>query len=166
MSGQSSPRVTSPVRVSARHHGHHHLPHSSHHHHPSITAQVSSTLHRRGRSRDERTSSTMVAQQQVAPRASLEVPRSEGVTPGTLSPNQSRRGSFSITPGAVPAPTATVVPPVNKEEELLRREREKAEARTTCEPPPPQSTPVCHMQKGTNDFLSLDTGDSNDPSST
>lgn len=131
MSGHSSPRVTSPVRVSARH-GHHHLPHSSHHHHPSITAQVSSSLHRRARSRDERNSSTMAAQQQVAPRASLEVPRSEGVTPGNLSPNQSRRGSFSLTPGAVPAPPTTAVPLANKEE-VQRKEREKAEARTTYE---------------------------------
>lgn len=81
----------------------------------------------------------MVVQQQVPPRASLEVPRSEGVTPGNLSPNQSRRGSFSLTPGAaVPASTAatttatTVVPLVNREE-VLRREKEKAEARTTYE---------------------------------
>lgn len=74
----------------------------------------------------------MVAQQQVAPRASLEVPRSEGVTPGTLSPNPSRRGSISLASGAVSVPTATAVSSANKEE-ALRRESEKAEARITCD---------------------------------
>lgn len=135
MSGSTSPRVTSPVRVSARRHGHHHLPHSSHHHHPSLSVQVSSTLHRRARSRDERISSTMVAQQQVVPRASLEVPRSEGVTPGNVSPSQSRRGSFSGV-GSGP-PTSTNVVPLANKEEILRREKEKAEARTTYALPSP-----------------------------
>lgn len=103
----------------------------------------------------------MMAQQQSAPRASLEVPRSEGVTPGNMTPNQSRRGSISMTPGAVSVGMVAGLPPLSNDESL-RREKEKAEARTTYDHLPTPPRPVtCN---GTDYFFYLDIAASRGPS--
>ncbi|KAK7745470.1 hypothetical protein SLS53_002968 [Cytospora paraplurivora] len=67
---------------------------------------------------------------QSAPRGSLEVPRSEGITLYNASPTPSPRGSvFSIPPGGEIAGGLSALSPGDSWEEALSREKERAEAR-------------------------------------
>lgn len=116
--------------TSSKHHHHSHASHSHHH----ITGHISASLHRRDRSRDERHGHGSTAAQSaaallhhVAPRSSLEVPRTEGTASVVPSPQQSRRGSVLIPANAESLGLARM--PLSAEE-LLRRERVKTEART------------------------------------
>lgn len=111
--------------------------HSSHHHHEHhhLTRHIPSSLHKGDRGRDGRNGGTTAtppqSAAQVAPRASLEAARyNEAVTPATISPDPSRRGSVLVAAGVEAAGTVVSrVVPLSREEEL-RRERERAEART------------------------------------
>lgn len=70
---------------------------------------------------------------QSAPRGSLEVPRSEGITPYNPSPTPSPRGSvLSISPGGEIAGALSGLSPGDSWEEALSREKERAEARVAC----------------------------------
>lgn len=114
--------------------------HTSHHHHNSLTHHISASLHRRERSRDGRVSGSAAAHtavpavlqqgQYVTPRGSLEVARSAGVlTPKSLSPYQSRRGSVLLAAGAGGDGAAITVPVLSKEE-AMSREKQRTKAGT------------------------------------
>ncbi|ROW10993.1 hypothetical protein VMCG_01582 [Cytospora schulzeri] len=128
---RSITEFTAPVRLGKHHHHHrhnHHTPHASHHH-----SSHASSRHKRYSVRDDRNMSVPQSAAPVLqlPRASLDVPRSEGVTPGNISPTPSPRASlFSIPPGNEIAGGLSVLAPGESREEAMRREKERAEART------------------------------------
>lgn len=122
---RSITELTSPVRMGK--HNQHHI-HTSHHHHHRMSH------HKRDRSRDDSDeisiplSAAPVLQYQ--PRGSLEVPRSEGVTPAALSANPSRAGSILIPPGKDNAGGLRGLPAGEDKDEALRRAKDKTVTRT------------------------------------
>lgn len=131
---RSITEFASPVRLGKHHHHHHrhnhHATHTSHHH-----GNHGSARRKRYTIRDDRNMSVPQSAAPVLqlPRASLDVARSEGVTPYNRSPTPSPRGSFFVNPpGTEIAGGLSVIAPGESREDALRREKERAEARTAC----------------------------------
>lgn len=128
---RSISEIASPARLSRHPHRHHHTTHDTHH-----RGTHGSFRHKRHGSRDDHNMSVPQSAApilQVPPRGSLEVPRSEGITPRNASPTPSPRGSlFFITPSSEAAGGASAITSAESRDEALRRERERAEAGTAC----------------------------------
>lgn len=144
---RSITELTSPARLGKhQHHNRHnrHTMHASHHHSSHVSSR-----HKRYSTRDDRNMSVPQSAAPVlqVPRASLDVPRSEGVTLSNISPAPSPRGSlFFNPPGSETAGGLSVLAPGESREEALRREKEKAEARTAYVAyflPPGIQDPTC-----------------------
>lgn len=128
---RSITEFTAPVRLGKHHHHNrhnHHMTHTSHHHGSHVSSR-----HKKYSIRDDRNMSVPQSAAPVlqVPRASLDVPRPEGVTPGNISPTPSPRGSIYFNPaGNEIAGGLSVLAPGESREEALRREKERAEVRT------------------------------------